>query len=207
MKDKIINFIKHFLYIGLLIFTLVYITIGLAVLFSFGSTLLLDIFGNGLLYFFYTTAILIGIFSLFLKYKRKLSFSKTTLYSVIVILIYLFAVTGAHKIAEHNFKTFTIEKWTAYPHQRYHMLNNLTMDLDFRGMKYEDVITVLGEPDYNSLKDSNGKIEYIIKNLFLDSQYIRFTIENGIVTDAHIFNDELKDFITPLYSGLPKESI
>ncbi len=199
MKSKTLNSLKHFLYIGLLFTVLFLLTVFLIVLFGFGDSLLVDIFGSDLIYVFIVIPILIGLSSLFLKYIRKLSFKKTILYSIIAILIYIFAVVGTHTVAEYHFKTFTLEKWTAYPYQRYRMLDDVTSKYYFIGMSDEDVVEILGEPNFINLEDSEGVIDYVVRSLFIDSEYVRFSIENGVVTDAYIYNDDLKDYKQPIY--------
>ena len=192
MKDKIITFIKHFLYIGFLILSLFYIATFMIVMFSFDSSLLLDIFGTGLIYFFIAIPIILAIYSLYLKYKRKFSFTKTIMYSVISILIYIFVVIGTHMVAEYQFKSFSLEKWTTYPYQRYRMLDDMTSKYNFIGMSRENVMEILGNPDFTHIQDSDGKIEYIIKSAFLDQQFVRFSIDDEVVKDAHICWDDVK---------------
>lgn len=86
MEKKLISFLKHFLYVSLVSAVLFFSAIYMTVIFGFGSSPLSDIFGVSLIYYFVWVPIIIGLFSLFSKYYRKLSFKKSILHTLVFSL-------------------------------------------------------------------------------------------------------------------------
>ena len=191
MKEKLLTFLKHFLYVSLTSAVLFFSAIYMIVIFEFRLSPLRDIFGEYvLIYSCIAVPIIIGIFSLLIKYYRKLSFKKSVLNTLIVFLAYIIITICVHFSCCLYLKSFTFEKWSEYPYQRHIMLEDLTSKHNFIGMSKEEISDILGEPSYSWQEGSKQRVGYVIQSLFLESNYFEFTIENDTVTKSRIYCDE-----------------
>ncbi len=121
-------------------------------------------------------AITIFSITIYLLIKSK-KHVKTLFFIFVVSVILWVSMFAFYNSATLAFQSFSREKWTNYPEQRYLMIDSLKSDYNIIGMDFQKVINLLGVPDYSSecyheYHCDNGCIEIYFDNVGLSS--IRF---------------------------------
>lgn len=97
------------------------------------------------------------------KAKNKL---KCSIISFIISLLLFFGLNAMLSYSWKYISDFSQEKWNQYVDQRYLMVESLKIDHKIIGYSYDDMVSLLGSPDY--LSDSNTYCEYSSGNRVIE---------------------------------------
>jgi len=109
---------------------------------------------------------------------------------VIAILSYAFLTFGTYYSVDCYLNDFTPEKWEKYPNERYHMLENMTKEINFLGMTKEEVIEILGEPNQPYADTYNADlIDYYVGSFSIDPTMITFVFKDNKVVEVYQYTE------------------
>ena len=123
--------------------------------------------------------IIISPFFLHRKLKRKWLSPIIAFAASIVFVICAFTISG---ICCSKFKDFTPEKWAEYPRQRVRMMDGLKAEYDIIGMSRDEIVGLLGEPEYMGESVYEDTLTYRSNCSRID-----FYFTDGKLSDTHIF--------------------
>ena len=158
MKNNIDRFLFYVAKVFLMLFLImIWVLIGLVAL-SFhdyeGFVIFEDFYGKWSLWVGAGLALLAFLSSLYLMVFVKKRWMTVLSLALPIILVLTF--WGALSFVNSQLGEFTPDKWERYPRQRYIMLESLEANHGIIGMITDEVISILGEPDYFS----QDKLEY-----------------------------------------------
>ena len=107
-----------------------------------------------LIYFVMPAAVLVSLWF----------FRKKMLRSWICLAVYIFIAAGTYFAVHGYLGVFTTEKWEKYTYERCYMLDDFTEKYSLETMTKDDMLAVLGEPDYIT----DGKFNYNVERGWLE---------------------------------------
>ena len=111
-----------------------------------------DVIGNILwtfIYFIMPAAVLVSLWI----------FRKKMLRSWICLAAYILIAVGTYFVVHGYLSVFTTEKWEKYTYERHYMLDDFTKKYSLETMTKDDVLAILGEPDYITDDKFNYNVE------------------------------------------------
>lgn len=114
-----------------------------------------------------------------------------TVFAILIIGILLCAVWGIRYKYQHTFST---SKWTANPHERVKMVDDMLSKHDLTGKTEQEIIALLGEDSgkkISSAKD-NSFVYYLGDErglISIDSEWLIISFTDGLVSGYEIARD------------------
>ncbi len=137
------------------------------------------------------------ILAILLKFK----FKKSGLIFTIPILAYAIISFGTIYAINSYLSDFSQDKWVKYQSERYHMLDDMTNEINFVGMSKEEVIKMLGEPNRPYADTDNiDLIDYYVGSFSIDPTMITFVFEDNKVIEVYEYT-EFRTSKKPLYQN------
>ena len=151
----------------------------------FNSTIK-NVIGDFIWYFIYIILpVLIVVILLIVRFSIEKRWKTTLIYSLILTVIYLSAITITPIAVNRYIQTFSTQKWIQYKYERKLMLNDLNQKIELIGMTVTDIKNLLGVPD----AESDHDIEYVIDSGWVDPEMLVLRFEEQKVVEVYRYTE------------------